>query len=51
MKKVLVILALLAAATAGAEGLRKEAGDAFLEPLQKRDSVLIGDQFRYGFAL
>ena len=24
---------------------------SFLEPLQKRDSVLIGDQFRYGFHL
>lgn len=27
------------------------AGDAFLEQLQKRDSVLIADQLRYGFRL
>ena len=27
------------------------AGDAFLEQLQKRDSVLIADQMRYGFRL
>ena len=27
------------------------AGDAFLKPLQKRDSVLIADQLKYGFRL
>lgn len=27
------------------------AGDAFLKPLQKRDSVLIADQMKYGFRL
>ena len=51
MRKYLVILALFSALAARAEGVRKEAGQAFLEPLQKRDSVLVGDQFRYGFVL
>ena len=36
---------------ARAEGLRIDKGEAFLEPLQKRDSVLIADQFRYGVQL
>lgn len=27
------------------------SGDAFMEPLQPRDSVLIADQFEYGFSL
>ena len=27
------------------------SGDAFIEPLQQRDSVLIADQFEYGFRL
>lgn len=27
------------------------AGEAFLKPLQQRDSILIADQFRYGFRL
>ena len=35
----------------GMKGMVIESGDSFLEPLQKRDSVLIGDQFRYGFHL
>ena len=26
-------------------------GNAFLEPLQPRDSILVGDQLRYGFQL
>ena len=52
MKLRLIIPALLAAALPlGAQGLRKDAGQTFLEPLQKRDSVLIADQFRYGFTL
>ena len=52
MKLKLIIPALLLTAlTASAQGVRKEAGNTFLEPLQKRDSVLIADQFRYGFLL
>jgi hypothetical protein len=52
MKLRLIIPALLAAALPlGAQGLRKDAGQTFLEPLQKRDSVLIADQFRYGVTL
>ena len=35
---------------AGTGGIVR-AGDAFLEQLQKRDSVLIADQIRYGFRL
>ncbi len=27
------------------------SGDAFIEPLQQRDSVLVADQFKYGFRL
>jgi len=47
-----VIFTLIAAAgIAGAEGLRTNAGEAFLEPQQKRDSVLIADQVRYGVLL
>ena len=45
------ILLLAAAAPAGAEGLRKEAGETFLEPLQKRDSILVADQLHYGLKL
>lgn len=51
MKGLTLISALLLPAVLLAEGLRKEAGDTFLEPLQKRDSVLIADQFRYGIEL
>ena len=52
MKLRLIIPALLAAALPlGAQGQRKDAGNTFLEPLQKRDSVLIADQFRYGITL
>ena len=52
MKFKLIIPALLAAALPlGAQGLREDAGSTFLEPLQKRDSVLIADQFRYGIVL
>ncbi|MBR4775232.1 MAG: hypothetical protein IK008_03950 [Bacteroidales bacterium] len=47
MKRILFISALLAVSlAAGAEGLRREAGKAVLEPLQKRDSILVGDQIR-----
>ena len=51
MKGLTFISALLLPAVLLAEGLRKEAGDTFLEPLQKRDSMLIADQFRYGIEL
>jgi hypothetical protein len=51
MKLKLIIPALLLTTLLGAEGIRKEAGSTFLEPLQKRDSVLIADQFRYGIIL
>lgn len=33
------------------KGMLIKSEDSFLEPLQKRDSALIGDQFRYGFHL
>ena len=33
------------------KGMLIRSEDSFLEPLQKRDSALIGDQFRYGFHL
>ena len=33
------------------KGLLIRSEDSFLEPLQKRDTALIGDQFRYGFHL
>ena len=51
MKARLIIPFLLLSLAAGAEGLRKDGGEAFLEPLQKRDSVLVADQFRYGIEL
>jgi hypothetical protein len=51
MKGLTLISALVLPAVLLAEGLRKEAGDTFLEPLQKRDSMLIADQFRYGIEL
>ncbi len=51
MKLHLIIPLLLATTLCGAEGLRKDAGEAFLEPLQKRDSILVADQLRYGVLL
>lgn len=62
MKNVLPSLALLAALFlspesfgqapgSGSDGKVVKLDGSFLEPLQKRDSVLIGDQFRYGFHL
>ena len=33
------------------EGRRIEAGPSFLEPLQKRDSILVWDHFHYGIEL
>lgn len=49
--QVIIPLLCTVSLLAGAEGLRKEAGEAFLEPLQKRDSVLVADQLRYGLEL
>lgn len=51
MKWKLIIPALLLPALLYAEGRRVEAGETFLEPLQKRDSVLVADQLRYGVVL
>lgn len=52
MKLRLIIPAIVLCTAAFAqEGRRIEAGASFLEPLQKRDSVLIWDQFHYGFEL
>ena len=51
MKRILLIAALLGSLTAAADGVRRSAGDTFLEPLQKRDSVLVGDQLRSGLEL
>ena len=50
-RRIIPLLLLVGSLAAGAEGLRKEGGEAFLEPLQKRDSVLVADQFRYGVEL
>lgn len=47
----LMLLPLMGQAPEGMKGLLIESEDSFLEPLQKRDSVLIGDQLRYGFHL
>lgn len=49
--KVLIISALFISTLLSAEGIRKEGGETFLEPLQKRDSVLVADQLRYGIVL
>ena len=49
--KVLILSALFISTLLSAEGIRKEGGETFLQPLQKRDSVLVADQFRYGFVL
>ena len=52
MKKSLFIaLAVAACAAACTRGLTVETARVFLEPLQERDSVLVMDQFRYGFEL
>lgn len=49
--RILIPLLLTVSALAGAEGLRKVGGETFLEPVQKRDSVLVADQLRYGITL
>ncbi len=46
----LVVTAAVSAAQPS-RGLVVKSGDSFLEPLHKRDTVLVGDQFRYGFHL
>ena len=51
MKWKLIISALLLPALCYAGGRRVDAGETFLEPLQKRDSVLVADQLRYGVVL
>lgn len=61
MKGVVKILCIVSAVTAAAVVCAQSpsgghtgivnAGDAFLEQLQKRDSVLIADQLKYGFRL
>lgn len=65
MKKLsLILLMSLAAGSVAASGAFPEpadtvfvpgqvvpAGETFLRPLQQRDSVLVGDQFEYGFVI
>ena len=55
MKLRLILAALLAGTTLFAQeeeqGRRIEAGPSFLEPLQRRDSILVWDQFHYGIEL
>ena len=55
MKLRLILAALLAGTSLMAQeveqGRRIEAGPSFLEPLQRRDSILVMDQFHYGFEL
>ncbi|MBR4756390.1 MAG: hypothetical protein IK076_05560 [Bacteroidales bacterium] len=49
MKKTILVIVSVVLGSVAAFG--QVSGESFLEPLQKRDSVLIGDQFRYGFHL
>ena len=53
MRKLLIIIASVFVSFISAHGQGKVAQpeDSFLEQLQERDSVLIGDQLRYGFHL
>ena len=51
LARTIIPLLLTVSALAGAEGLRKVGGETFLEPIQKRDSVLVADQLRYGITL
>lgn len=54
---VLFVAAVIVSAAASGQvaprgkGMLIRSEDSFLEPLQKRDTALIGDQFRYGFHL
>lgn len=49
------VMAMISIAAAGqapqSKGMLIRSDESFLEPLQKRDTALIGDQFRYGFHL
>ena len=47
-KRIISALLLLLPLWAGAEGRRIPAGEAFLEPVTPRDSVLVADQLLYG---
>ncbi len=61
MKRLIHVMLFLGAALVSAvvsaqrtqpdKGILTRSEDSFLEPLQKRDTALIGDQFRYGFRL
>ena len=59
LSSIIFLLALLLPVSAGGQeeasgnpgGLLIRSEDSFLEPLQKRDSVLVADQFLYGFHL
>ena len=60
MRKLIVSLALIAlmpsalfsqAVSGGMKGMVIQSDESFLQQLQPRDSVLIGDQLRYGFHL
>lgn len=53
MRKLLIIIlsALVSGVALNAQGKLSHSDDSFLEQLQERDSVLIGDQLRYGFHL
>ena len=50
-KRIIWALLLLLPLWAGAQGRRIPAGEAFLEPVTPRDSVLIADQLLYGMEL
>ena len=53
MKRIITIAAILTAVlqpAASGQSLKQVEG-SFLEPLQKRDSILVADQLRYGFTL
>ena len=50
-KYLLIAVLLLPAFLCRAEGRRIPAGEAFLEQVTPRDSILIADQVRYGFQL
>ncbi len=47
----ILLPAVMAVAGARTQGALIESGEAFLRPLQERDSVLIADQLEYGFEL
>lgn len=53
MRKLLniIVLAFVSGVSALGQGKLVQSEDSFLEKLQERDSVLIGDQLRYGFRL